>query len=97
MRIGRERSFLRFKVKELRSPRERLIFLSCGSMEAQWRIGNDDNLRHNVEELRAEQEAVEVKACEEGICWVHHQLVKEGRGETQGGKEQAVPRQCEVQ
>ena len=56
---------------------ERLICLPCDSMEAGWRIGNDDKDRHNVEELRAEQEVVEVRAGEEGIWCVHHQLVKE--------------------
>ena len=75
---------------------ERLICLPCDSMEAGWRIGNDDKDRHNVEEMGTEQEAVEVRARGEGTCCVHNQLVKEGRGETHGGTEQAVPRQCEV-
>ena len=56
---------------------DRFICLPCGSMEAGWRVGSEDRDRHTFEELRAEQEAVEVRAGEEGICWVHHQLVKE--------------------
>ena len=52
-------------------------------MEAGWRVGSEERDQHNFEELRAEQEAVEVKACEEGICCVHNQFVKDGPGEKQ--------------